>query len=53
MGITGYYTHRDCRLHKMGDNHPECPERLDAIEDRRFLLFDVRIRSPEGGTGED
>ena len=37
MGITGYYTHRDCRLHKMGDNHPECPERLDAIEDRLLI----------------
>lgn len=37
MGATGYYTHRDCRLHKMGDHHPECPQRLDAIEDRLLM----------------
>ncbi len=37
MGATGYYTHRDCRLHTMGANHPECPERLDAIEDRLLI----------------
>ena len=33
---TGYYTHPDCRLHEMGEGHPECPERLDAIGD--YLL---------------
>jgi len=31
---TGYFFHRDCRKHEMGPGHPECPERLDAIEDR-------------------
>jgi acetoin utilization deacetylase AcuC-like enzyme len=31
---TGYFTHPDCRRHNMGHGHPECPERLDAIEDR-------------------
>ncbi|MGE4243573.1 histone deacetylase family protein [Ramlibacter sp.] len=31
---TGYFTHPDCRRHDMGRGHPECPERLDAIEDR-------------------
>jgi acetoin utilization deacetylase AcuC-like enzyme len=31
---TGYFTHHDCRLHEMGPGHPECPERLDAINDR-------------------
>jgi acetoin utilization deacetylase AcuC-like enzyme len=31
---TGYFTHADCRRHEMGPGHPECPERLDAIEDR-------------------
>jgi acetoin utilization deacetylase AcuC-like enzyme len=30
---TGYFTHRDFHLHEMGDGHPECPERLDAIND--------------------
>ncbi len=34
MGNTGYYTHRDFWKHEMGRGHPECPERLDAIEDR-------------------
>jgi acetoin utilization deacetylase AcuC-like enzyme len=28
-----WITHRDCLLHEMGDGHPECPERLDAISD--------------------
>lgn len=31
---TGYFTHQDCWLHEMGAGHPECPQRLDAIEDR-------------------
>jgi len=31
---TGYFTHPACRRHEMGAGHPECPERLDAIEDR-------------------
>jgi len=29
-------THPDCRKHEMGEGHPECPERLDAISD--FLV---------------
>lgn len=37
MGKTGYYTHADCRRHDMGRGHPECPERLDAIEDRLLV----------------
>ncbi|MBK8359293.1 MAG: histone deacetylase family protein [Comamonadaceae bacterium] len=37
MGKTGYYTHRDCWKHDMGGGHPECPERLDAIEDRLLV----------------
>jgi acetoin utilization deacetylase AcuC-like enzyme len=35
--MTGYFTHRDCRKHEMGAGHPECPERLDAIEDRLLI----------------
>ncbi len=31
---TGYFTHPAGRRHEMGPGHPECPERLDAIEDR-------------------
>ena len=34
MTMTGYFTHRDCWKHEMGPGHPECSERLDAIEDR-------------------
>lgn len=35
--MTGYFTHRDCWKHEMGPGHPECPERLDAIEDRLLI----------------
>jgi acetoin utilization deacetylase AcuC-like enzyme len=31
---TAFITHRDCWLHDMGVHHPECPERLSAINDR-------------------
>ncbi len=31
---TGYFTHPDCSRHEMGRDHPECPARLAAIEDR-------------------
>jgi len=37
MGKTGYFTHRDCWKHDMGEGHPECPARLDAIEDRLLV----------------
>ena len=37
MSKTGYYTHRDFRLHEMGPGHPECPARLDAIDDRLLV----------------
>jgi acetoin utilization deacetylase AcuC-like enzyme len=31
---TAFYTHPDCKRHEMGAWHPECPERLQAIEDQ-------------------
>ncbi|CAH9049733.1 Histone deacetylase-like amidohydrolase [Pseudoalteromonas sp. CIP111854] len=31
---TAVISHPHCRKHKMGMDHPECPERLDAITDR-------------------
>ncbi len=31
---TAFITHRDCQRHDMGRHHPECPERLLAIEDQ-------------------
>ncbi|HPW28554.1 MAG TPA: histone deacetylase family protein [Rhodoferax sp.] len=37
MNKTGYFTHPDCWKHEMGAGHPECPERLDAIENRLLV----------------
>ena len=37
MNKTGYFSHADCRKHEMGAGHPECPQRLDAIEDRLLI----------------
>ena len=34
MTSTAFITHRECWLHNMGDHHPECPDRLSAINDR-------------------
>jgi len=45
---TAFYSHSDCRLHQMGSGHPECPQRLDAIDD--FLLatgLDIAIERRE------
>ena len=33
MNKTGYFTHPDCYKHEMGRGHPECPQRLSAIDD--------------------
>ena len=33
MTTTAFITHRDCLLHDMGTHHPECPQRLTAIND--------------------
>ena len=30
---TGYFTHASCRRHDMGPGHPECPQRLAAIDE--------------------
>ena len=37
MNKTGYFTHPDCWKHDMGQGHPECAQRLDAIEDRLLI----------------
>jgi acetoin utilization deacetylase AcuC-like enzyme len=39
---TGFFSHPDCLLHEMGEWHPECPARLQAIEDQ---LIASRIES--------
>jgi acetoin utilization deacetylase AcuC-like enzyme len=31
--LAAYITHADCVRHEMGPDHPECPERLGAIND--------------------
>jgi acetoin utilization deacetylase AcuC-like enzyme len=41
---TAYFTHPDCKRHDMGAGHPECPERLSAIEDHlRAQGLDIAI----------
>jgi acetoin utilization deacetylase AcuC-like enzyme len=41
---TAYFTHDDCRRHDMGAGHPECPGRLDAIEDHlRATGLDIAL----------
>lgn len=45
---TAFYSHADCRGHDMGRGHPECPQRLDAIDD--YLLasgVDVAVQRRE------
>jgi acetoin utilization deacetylase AcuC-like enzyme len=53
MHKTGYFTHPDCRRHDMGRGHPECPARLDAIEDRMLAsgLLDA-VERREAPLGE-
>src|SRR5262245_12337194 len=34
---TAIYSHPDCQRHEMGDWHPECPARLQAIDDQLIL----------------
>ena len=45
---TAFYSHPDCRDHDMGSGHPECAQRLDAIDD--YLLatgLDVALERHE------
>lgn len=50
-----YISHPDCLRHEMGPGHPECPERLRAIEDRLAAagIFDWlrHIDAPEVSLG--
>ncbi|MDA8447500.1 histone deacetylase family protein [Paracidovorax valerianellae] len=56
VGRTGYFTHRECWKHEMGPGHPECPARLDAIEDRLLAtgVADAleRIQAPEASLAD-
>jgi len=48
---TAFYTHPDCRLHDMGDGHPECPQRIDAITDHlRATGLDIALDMREAPT---
>jgi acetoin utilization deacetylase AcuC-like enzyme len=43
---TSYITHADCLLHEMGPGHPECPERLVAVNEHMRssgLLDQLRV----------
>ena len=42
--LSAYITHPDCTRHEMGPHHPECPERLGAIND--MLLTKGLLDSP-------
>jgi acetoin utilization deacetylase AcuC-like enzyme len=35
--LPAYISHPDCARHEMGPHHPECPERLGAIQDMLLL----------------
>ena len=35
--LAAYITHADCARHEMGYDHPECPERLAAINDHLLI----------------
>ncbi|MBK9440416.1 MAG: histone deacetylase family protein [Comamonadaceae bacterium] len=51
MTMTGYFTHPSFRKHEMGPGHPECPERLDAIDDRLLISgLDVALDRREATT---
>lgn len=54
MGQTAYVSHRSCLLHDMGQNHPESPARIQAIEDQliaqRLADFLRRVDAPAATT---
>jgi len=35
--LAAYITHSDCQKHEMGKHHPECPERLGAVNDQLLI----------------
>lgn len=43
--LAAYITHPDCVRHEMGPGHPECPERLGAIQDQLLIkgLLDYMV----------
>ncbi|MGO3300563.1 MAG: histone deacetylase family protein [Pseudoalteromonas sp.] len=50
---TAIISHPFCRKHKMIDDHPECPERLDAINDRLLASgLDIAIQQLQAPKAE-
>ncbi|MGO2167237.1 MAG: histone deacetylase family protein [Pseudoalteromonas sp.] len=50
---TAVISHPFCRKHKMIDDHPECPERLDAINDRLLASgLDIAIQQLQAPKAE-
>ena len=51
MSLTAYITHPSFLKHEMGEDHPECPSRLDAINDyllvQGYLDLMVPYTAPE------
>jgi acetoin utilization deacetylase AcuC-like enzyme len=53
--LPAYITHADCARHEMGPHHPECPERLGAINDLLLVKglldymnsYDAPLATPE------
>jgi acetoin utilization deacetylase AcuC-like enzyme len=41
-----WITHAACRSHEMGEGHPECPERLDAITDHLLATGVLNLLVP-------
>ncbi|MEY4766718.1 MAG: hypothetical protein RI907_3391 [Pseudomonadota bacterium] len=43
--LAAYITHPDCARHDMGEHHPECPQRLGAIQDHLLMkgLLDYMV----------
>lgn len=49
---TAFFSHADCRTHDMGHGHPECPERLDAINDHLIASgIDIAVDRREAPLG--
>ena len=50
---TAIISHPDCLLHDMGQEHPECPQRLSAIQDQLIASgLDVVLRHVEAPLAE-
>ena len=51
---TAFITHNDCLKHDMGSYHPECPDRLTAIEDQLIASgIGQYLRRYEAGEATD